>query len=71
MGSQFCFWCWCFPPVWRIWGHLGLDYTYEHPLDARMILRHVDYGLPGEHWRPGHRQSIALYCAMASPRADA
>lgn len=63
-----CFWRWRFQPVWGPWGHLGVDYTFEHPQDrGRCLLRHIDYGLPGDPSVEGYRWSIALYCAMVSP----
>ncbi len=66
--SEHCFYRWRFQPVFGVWGHLGLDYTLEdpHAEPRRFVLRHVDYGLPGDRSHPDYRHSIALYCAMAS-----
>lgn len=63
-------WRWRFQPVFGIWGHLGVDYSFEdpHSVGSEYHLRHVDYGLPGDRTAPGYRHSIALYCAMIAPR---
>lgn len=66
------FWRWRFQPVWGIWGHLGVDYTFENPLDPRgdFVLRHLDYGLPGDRTQSGYCHSIARYCALVSLRGE-
>lgn len=59
-----------FQPVFGIWGHLGLDYTLEDPSESAQsdfLLRHLDYGLPGDRTVAGYRHSIARYCAMVAP----
>src|SRR5262245_38250552 len=63
------FWRWRFQPVWGPWGHLGIDYTFENPFEPRgeFLLRHLDYGLPGDRTQTGYRHSIARYCAMVAP----
>lgn len=64
-----CFWRWRFQPVYGLWGHLAIDYTFEDPDDdsAEFLLRHVDYGLPGDSSQSGYRQSIARYEPRDSP----
>lgn len=63
-----CFWRWRFQPVWGFWGHLGLDYSLEDPAEAssRFLLRHVDYGLPGDRANPRYQHSIARYVGMVA-----
>lgn len=59
-----------FQPVFGIWGHLGLDYSFEDPnekYNAEFRLRHLDYGLPGDRAAPGYLQCIGRYCAMVAP----
>lgn len=67
-----CFWRWRFQPVMGLWGHLGLDYTFENPNDAAApyLLRHVDYGLPGDRMNGEYRQCIALYCALVARNGE-
>lgn len=62
-------WRWRFQPVWGLWGHLGVDYTFDDPFDAggEHLLRHLDYGLPGDRAQAGYRHSIARYCALVAP----
>lgn len=67
-SSLGCHWRWRFQPVWGMWGHLGIDYCFENPrAPAGFLLRHIDYGLPGDATQPGYRQSIARYSAMNTP----
>jgi len=65
-------WRWRFQPVLAGFGHLGIDFTFENPHepDGDFLLRHVDYGLPGDRTNPDYRHSIALYCAMVAPRGE-
>lgn len=67
-----CWWRWRFQPVFGVWGHLGIDYSFESPncSTGSFLLRHVDYGLPGDRSNPDHRHSIALYAAMIAPGGD-
>lgn len=66
------FWRYRFQPVWGFWGHVGIDYTLDDPglMPRDFLLRHLDYGLPGDRTRPGYQHSIARYCAMVSPGGD-
>ena len=67
-GQNRCYWRWRFQPVFGYWGHLGVDYCFESPTGdhADFLLRHVDYGLPGDDDCAGYRQSIGLHAAMIS-----
>lgn len=62
--SQLCYWRWRFQPVFGVWGHLGLDFTFDDPHAGDFQLRHVDFGLPGNRDTGEYQQSIALYNAM-------
>ncbi len=68
-GASFGWWRWRFQPVWGLWGHLGIDYSYEAPRlhGPGFFLRHMDYGLPGDRTHPRYRHCIALYAAMIAP----
>lgn len=67
-SADHIFWRYRFQPVWGIWGHLGLDYTFENPADSigEFLLRHLDYGLPGNRSKSGYRHSIARYSAKVA-----
>lgn len=64
-----CWWRWRFQPVFACWGHLGIDFTFESPhgCQGEFLLRHVDYGLPGDRTHPDYRHSISRYAARVSP----
>ncbi|MBL8877573.1 MAG: hypothetical protein JNG88_00510 [Phycisphaerales bacterium] len=55
--------------MFGIFGHLGLDYSFEDPAggQAEFLLRHVDYGLPGDSSATGYRHSIARHTRFVSP----
>ena len=63
-----CWWRWRFQPVLGILGHLGIDYSFEDPSgrDGEFLLRHLDYGLPGDPAVKGYRQCIARYSGMVA-----
>lgn len=68
--NETCFWRWRFQPVFGIWGHLGIDYTFDDPNAGDFLLRHVDFGLPGDRANGDYRQSIGLYSAMIGKNGD-
>jgi hypothetical protein len=61
-----CYWRWRFQPVFGVWGHLGVDFTFDSPASPGYLLRHLDYGLPGDCSCEGYGQSIGRYNAMVS-----
>lgn len=69
-GGGSCWWRWRFQPVFGVFGHLGIDYSFEDPGSGEYLLRHVDYGLPGDSTTPGYRHSIARHTRFVSPRGE-